>query len=393
MPKGPAAVSQTSSNVMDKILCSAIDYRSSDVHLEPDGEVFNVRFRVDGILYPVKGLTGLPQDAITSRIKVLAEMDLFEHRLPQDGHFEFSYNDQVYNVRVSTVPTVLGQAVVLRLFNRENLVLEISNLGFEPEQLERVGHMLTSPYGINLITGQIGSGKTTLLYSMLSALNNNERNIITLEDPVEFQMLGIRQLQVNEGAGFTFDKAIRAAVRQDPDVIMLGEIRDSETAQSAFQAALTGSLVFSTFHTFDVAGLVIRLIEMGIPRSVVAHALTGIVSTRLVRKICSGCRAPVQPGEDESRFLGNDELAHQFYAGAGCEECHQTGYRGRIGIYEVVLFDEDIRTAIIEEHDAATLRNLVREKVGLTLHDAALAKIHSGATTVNEIVRVIGHQW
>ncbi len=386
-------VTQTSSNVMDKILCSAIDYRASDVHFEPDGEVFNVRFRVDGLLYQVKGLTGLPQDAITSRIKVLAEMDLFQHRLPQDGHFEFAYNNVVYNVRVSTVPTVLGQAVVLRLFNRENLVLAVENLGFEAEQLERVQRMLTSPYGINLITGQIGSGKTTLLYSMLNAVNNAERNIITLEDPVEFQMPNVRQLQVNESVGFTFARGMRAAVRQDPDVVMLGEIRDSETAQSAFQAALTGSLVFSTFHTFDVAGLVIRLIEMGIPRSVVAHALNGVVSTRLVRKICQACRAPAPAGELEQRFFGDEAKQQEFFIGAGCLECHQTGYRGRIGIYEVVLFDDDIRTAIIEEHDAATLRNLVHQKVSVTLHEASLAKVRSGATTVAELVRVIGSKW
>ncbi|MDZ4229506.1 MAG: ATPase, T2SS/T4P/T4SS family, partial [Candidatus Veblenbacteria bacterium] len=283
--------------------------------------------------------------------------------------------------------------VVLRIFNRDNLVMELANLGFEQAQLELVQRMLMSPYGINLITGQIASGKTTLLYSMLNALNTSERNIMTLEDPVEFRMANIRQMQVAESVDFTFARGMRAAVRQDPDVIMLGEIRDNETAQSAFQAALTGTLVFSTFHTFDVSGLVIRLIEMGIPRSVVAHALTGVVSTRLVRKVCEQCRAEVPAGELEQHFLGAAVAGIQFMAGQGCEECRQTGYRGRVGIYEVVMLDDDIRVAIIEERDAGTLKSLVQDKLSLPLHEAALNKVRAGVTTVAELVRVIGSRW
>lgn len=384
------SVESTSSSVLDFILRKAIEFKASDVHLEPERGVFHVRLRIDGLLYPVQGLDSFPETEIISRIKVLAEMDLFEHRLPQDGHFEFTVEGKVYNIRVSTSPTVYGQAVVLRIFNREGLVLALSNMGFEPEQLEQVRTMIASPYGMALITGQIGSGKTTLLYSLLNELNTPQRNIITLEDPVEFQVANLRQLQVNEANGFTFAKAIKAAVRQDPDVIMLGEIRDSETAQIAFQAALTGSLVFSTFHTFDVSGLIIRLIEMGVPRSVVAHALTGVMSTRLVRKICTACVEPYEPTAEELAALGTGYKAQPLFHGKGCVECHERGYSGRIGVFEVVRFDDDIRTAIIETLPTVELRKVLSARITRTLREAAVAKVLQGVTSASEIIRVIG---
>jgi len=388
MPTQPAKV--TSGDILDQILNNAIEYRASDVHFEPNGEQFNVRFRVDGLLYQIGGLTDFPQEAITSRIKVVAEMDLFEHRLPQDGHFEFIYQERVYNIRVSTSPTVHGQAVVLRIFNRESFVLEISQLGFEPQQLETVKNIITMPYGMVLITGQIGSGKTTLLYSLLNTLNTPQRNIITLEDPVEFTVPNIRQLQINDAVGLTFAKAMRAAVRQDPDVVMLGEIRDNETAQISLQAALTGSLVFSTFHTFDVSGLIIRLMEMGVPRSVLAHALTGVISTRLVRKICPGCAAPHALSEVELKLLGDDAVQFTYKRGRGCPLCHNSGYHGRTGIYEVVQMDDEIRAAIVEEKSVTELREILHSKIKMTLRQAAITKVMQGITTIDELIRVIG---
>ena len=380
----------TSGDILDQILNNAIEYGASDVHFEPNGQQFNVRFRVDGLLYQISGLTNFPQEAITSRIKVVSEMDLFEHHLPQDGHFEFIYKDKVYNIRVSTSPTVHGQAVVLRLFNREAFVKEISELGFEPEQLATVKNIIASPYGMILITGQIGSGKTTLLYSILNSLSTPQRNIITLENPVEFSVPNIRQLQVNESVGLTFSLAMRAAVRQDPDVIMLCEIRDSETAQIALQAALTGTLVFSTFHTFDVSGLIIRLMEMGVPRSVLAHALTGVISSRLVRKICTNCAQSYSLTDAEAKVLGAEVATADFKKGQGCDVCHNSGYLGRTGIYEVIQFDDEIMTAIVEEKPIAELRQLLQSKIVLSLRQAAIKKVMAGTTTIEELIRVIG---
>ncbi len=380
----------SSGNILDEILNNAIEYGASDVHFEPNGQQFNVRFRVDGLLYQIGGFTDFPQEAITSRIKVVAEMDLFEHRLPQDGHFEFVYKEKIYNVRVSTSPTIHGQAVVLRIFNREAFVKELSELGFEEEQLATVKNIITAPYGMILITGQIGSGKTTLLYSILNSLSTPQINIIALENPVEFTVPNIRQLQVNEAAGLTFSLAIRAAVRQDPDVIMLGEIRDSETAQIALQSALTGTLVFSTFHTFDVVGLIIRLKEMGVPRSVLAHALAGVVSTRLVRKICSDCSEPYKLSAYEIKLLGVLSNGLSLRKGLGCDKCHHTGYRGRIGIFEVVQFDDEIREAIVEDRSVAELKDILRSKISLNLRQAAFKKVVDGITTTDELKRVLG---
>lgn len=381
---------ETSEGVLDQVLNNAIEYGASDVHFEPNGEQFKVRFRVDGLLYEISGLSGFSQDAITSRIKVVSELDLFERRLPQDGHFEFVYKDKVYNIRVSTSPTLHGQAVVLRIFNREAFVKEISELGFESVQLDTVKNIVASPYGMVLITGQIGSGKSTLLYSLLNSINSPQKNIITLEDPVEFTVPNIRQLQVNDAVGLTFSLAIRAAVRQDPDVIMLGEIRDSETAQIALQAALTGTLVFSTFHTFDVSGLIIRLMEMGVPRSVLAHALTGVISSRLVRKICVSCAQPYVLSETEAKLLGDEAVHYELKRGQGCELCHGSGYHGRTGIYEVIHFDDEIMAAIVEEKPVAELRELLQSKISLSLRQAAIKKVMDGLTTIDELIRVIG---
>lgn len=378
-----------SSDWLDAVLINAIHSRASDIHFEPERERFSIRFRIDGILYPLGTLQKLSQDNVISRIKVLSQIDITEHRLPQDGHFEFKYKDKIYNIRVSTLPSLYGETLVLRIFNRDDILIRLDNLGFDPLQLEVVKILIKSPSGIVLITGPTGSGKTTLLYSFLNALNKPDKNIITLEDPIEFQMANLRQTAIAESIGLTITKALRSIVRQDPDVVMLGEIRDSDTAQMAIQAALSGILIFSTFHTFDVSALVMRLTEMGLSNSVIAQSIKGVISTRLVRKICASCKESYQPDNLEKRFLGSEQANTPLYKGKGCNAC-RNGYSGRTGIYEVVYFDKDIQFSIMERKPFSHLQNLLREKKMDDLRTCAIKKAASGITTIDEIIRVVG---
>src|SRR4030067_3087695 len=278
------------SDWLNRLITDAIGKRASDVHIEPQREKIQVKFRIDGMLRDIEHINLDNTDSTTSRIKVLAGLDITEHRLPQDGHFEFNYDIRVYNVRVSTFPTIYGETIVMRILNRDDMLINISELGFDESQYQNVINLISQPYGMILITGPSGSGKTTLLYSILNSIKKDTNNIITIEDPVEVQMEEIRQTQVNEATAFTFAKALKAVLRQDPDIIMVGEIRDSETAQISIQAALTGRLVFSTFHTLNVFGVTARLIEMGVPRSVTANSVNAVISSRLVRKICNSCK-------------------------------------------------------------------------------------------------------
>src|SRR3989344_5013291 len=291
------------SDWFDAILVKAIESRASDIHLEPERESWNVRFRIDGVLYLIEALKFFSQEQISSRIKVLSHMDIAERRLPQDGHFEFAYQGKIYNIRVSVLPALYGETMVLRIFNREDILIQLGNLGFAQDQLGTVDRLVCNPSGMILITGPASSGKTTLLYAILNVLNTQERNIITLEDPIEFQMAAIRQTQINEAIGLTFSKAMRSVVRQDPDIVMLGEIRDADTAQMVLEPALTRTFFFFPFHTFDVPALVSRLIEMGVTSSVVAQTIKAVISSRLVRKICFSCKGPYQPNDLEKRFL------------------------------------------------------------------------------------------
>ena len=383
-------ISADPDNIVEYIFKSAVDMKASDVHLEPSREGLSVRLRIDGMLYPLENLTQYPQEETISRLKVLAELNIMEKRLPQDGRIEFEYNGVLCNFRISTTPTIYGEAVVLRVLNREAGIIGLEQIGFSESQLELVRRVVTSPFGMVITTGPTGSGKTTFMYSMLSSINRPERNIVTLEDPVEFQFKNVRQMQINEAISWTFSKAMRAVVRQDPDVIMIGEIRDADTAQMAFQAALTGRLVFSTFHTFDVPGLIIRLIEMGLPRSVVAHTITAVMSCRLVRKTCAVCAQVYPAGEVEKKVFKERVEQIVFKKGAGCQTCHNTGYIGRIGIFEIVYFDEEIRSNIMEEKPSLSLRNLIDKKEIETLYFSAMAKVESGLTTVEELVRTLG---
>ncbi len=376
---------------IDTVLNNAISNRASDIHFEPGQNGLTVRFRIDGILYPVETLPRNSQEKIISRLKVMSQMDITQNRFPQDGHFEFSAGEKNYNIRSSIVPTVQGEAAVLRILNREDIFIKLESLGFYPDQLKAINQIITRPYGLVLITGPSGSGKTTLLYSVLNTLNNPGNNIVTLEDPVELFMPNVRQIQINDSANLTFPRAMRSILRQDSDVIMVGEIRDAETAQMAIQASLIGILVFSTFHTLDAPSLILRLIEIGIPRSVIAHVIAGIISTRLVRKICDSCKISCELTPFEKNILKKDLKDQKFQKGKGCKTCHNSGYLSRTGIFEVVPFDEEIRSYIIENAPISTLNKLFREKKRIkTLHEMAIQKVIDGSTTVEEVIRVTG---
>ena len=374
---------------LNKFLTDAIGKRASDIHIEPQRERIQVKFRIDGMLRDIEHVNLDSSESTTSRIKVLAGLDITEHRLPQDGHFEFNYDIRVYNIRVSTFPTIYGETIVMRILNREDILINISELGFDETQYKTVLYLISQPYGMILITGPSGSGKTTLLYSLINSVKKDTNNIITIEDPVEVQMEGIRQTHINEVIGFTFAKALRTVLRQDPDVIMVGEIRDNETAQISIQAALTGRLVFSTFHTLNVFGVTARLIEMGVPRSVTANSVNAVISARLVRKICASCKQEHTPTPQEMRFLGNTPPA-TVYKGKGCNECLASGYKGRVGIFEVVPFDDDIRSTITESPQLANLLAIIKQKKIKSLRDSALDKVLQGVTSISEAIRVTG---
>jgi type IV pilus assembly protein PilB len=379
MPVSLASVHGQTSNIVDYIVTTAIKNRASDIHIEPLHDKLNIRFRIDGVMYPVENFDTFSKEEIITRIKVLSGLDIAEHRFPQDGHFEFTATEKVFNFRVSILPTIYGEAIVLRIFNRSDIFIKLTDLGFEPDQLTLIEQFLQSPSGMFLTTGPTGSGKTTLLYSILSSLDKQTKNIITLEDPIEFQMDGIRQTQINEGIGLTFAKVLRSVVRQDPDVVMIGEIRDTDTAQMAIQAALTGILVLSTFHTFDVAALVTRLTEIGFSGSVIAQAIRGVVSTRLMRKLCPVCKVSTVNKDGQT-----------IYEPKGCEKCQNKGYMGRIGIFEVVYFDLDLRNAIIEKQPASVITDLLYKKNVKNLKDIAMLKVAKGDTSMEEVLRVAG---
>lgn len=371
------------------LLAKAIDLRASDIHIEITRDILSVRFRIDGILYLIETLNKESHKTIIAHIKIVAQLDSMDFRLPQDGHFEFTHNNHIFNIRVSTFPTIYGEVVVMRILNREDILLKLGDLGFDNYQLEIINNLIHEPYGMILITGPSGSGKTTLLYSALNVLNKPSINIITIEDPTELQIDGMRQSQVNESSEFKFATALRSVLRQDPDIIMVGEIRDDETAQIAIQAALTGRLVFSTFHTLNVPAVVTRLIEMGIPQSVVANAIAGVISTRLVRKICPDCKVPYQLSEEEKKMLGEDLAPEQaFYKGIGCGKCLKSGYFGRTGIFEIIPFDEEIRFGILEKLRLSEMAQTLQKKEIKSLRQSALDKACQGLTTAAEVIRV-----
>lgn len=388
--------SQDSGDWFENILISAIEKRTSDIHFEPERDTFKVRFRVDGLLHESEGLNKYSQDSIISKIKVLSNMNITEHRLPQDGHFEFNHNNRIYNIRVSTLPSLYGETLVLRILNREEILIKLESLGFLPDQLELVNKLIAGSSGLVIVTGPTGSGKTNLLYSIINTLNKPDKNIITLEDPIEYQMSNVRQTQINESVDLSYSRAMRSVLRQDPDIVMLGEIRDIDTAQMAVMASLSGIFIFSSFHTFDVAALVARLQEFGISSTIIAQAVRGVISTRLVRLICSSCKEQHQPTELE--MVGTytrsviDRFSSQkvFKKGRGCDRCNGKGYLGRTGVFEVVYFDEEIQASIVERRSALFMRELIKKKKGKSIRDCAIEKVVQGITTFEEVVRVLG---
>jgi type IV pilus assembly protein PilB len=378
--------------LVNAVLTNAIKRRASDVHLEPFERMFRVRLRVDGVLEEIMRPPVKLKNAITSRIKVMASLDIAERRLPQDGRIKLKLGrGQEMDFRVSVLPTLFGEKIVLRLLDKSNLQLDMTKLGFEDGQLKDFKDAISKPYGMVLVTGPTGSGKTTTLYSALSELNKIGSNISTAEDPVEFNLVGINQVQIHEEIGFSFANALRAFLRQDPDIIMVGEVRDFETAEIAIKAALTGHLVLSTLHTNDAPSTINRLLNMGVEPFLVASSVNLILAQRLARVICSNCRAPVELPPQAFLDIGvarEDIGTFTCFQGVGCPQCNGTGYRGRIALYEVMPISEELRDLVLNGASASEIKH---GGVGLgmkTLRQSAIGKLKEGVTTVAEVVRV-----
>jgi type II secretion system protein E len=377
---------------VNQIIGEAYKERATDIHLEPMENDLRIRYRVDGVLHqtPVPQQLKRFQAAIISRIKVMANMDIAERRLPQDGRINVRSGGAEIDVRVSTIPTAYGESVSLRLLTRSNISLGLDRLGLVREDEKRVRKLVELPHGIILVTGPTGSGKSTSLYAFLSTINSIDQRIITVEDPIEYELPGVNQIQVKPDIGLTFASGLRHILRQDPDVIMVGEVRDLETAEIAIRAALTGHLVFSTLHTNDAAGAITRLLDMGIEPFLVSSSLEAIIAQRLVRTICAACREEYRPEPELLREVGYPANggATQFYRGRGCDECRFTGYKGRTGIYEVLVMHESLRPLIIERTSSSTIKQAASAAGMKTLRDDGWAKVRAGLTTVEEVARV-----
>src|SRR3989454_765835 len=368
---------------------NAIDAEASDIHVEPFEDTFRIRYRLDGILFDQEAPPRRLQAAVTSRIKLMAEMNIAERRLPQDGRIRVTLRSRRVDIRVSTIPTVHGESIVMRLLDRSSVFLPMEKLGFAPGTLRRFEALIKRPHGILLVTGPTGSGKTTTLYGALDKINTPDRKIITVEDPVEYQLKGVNQIHVKPKIGLTFATGLRHIVRQDPDVILIGEIRDLETAEIAIQAALTGHLVFSTLHTNDAPGAITRLQDMGVEPYLVASVLEGVLAQRLVRRICTACRVPDTPNAADLEALGIEGAAdRQLYRGRGCDECRGTRYRGRTGIYELFPITEEARSLILRRAPTRDIRRHAIEGGMVTLRMDGRLKAGEGGTTGEEILRV-----
>ncbi len=384
--------------LVNSLLFEAVKDRASDIHFEPYEKELVVRYRIDGVLYNILTPPKRFQNSIISRIKIMANLDIAEKRLPQDGRIGIKIAGRAVDIRVSVIPTAHGERVVLRLLDKGTRLFGLEEIGLDADQLRIMDQLIHMSHGILLVTGPTGSGKTTTLYGALSKINSPDINIITIEDPIEYQIKGIGQIQVNPKINLTFANGLRSILRQDPDVIMVGEIRDVETAEIAIHASLTGHLVFSTLHTNDAAGAITRLVDMGIEPFLVSSSLIAIMAQRLVRLICPECRQGYKPVTDELAKLG---LAKHLPAGqaggikqttlyrrVGCNHCMETGYRGRTGIYEILLVDDEIRSLILSKTDANTIRNKAMEKGMLTLRQDGARKVLAGLTTTEEVLRV-----
>ncbi len=370
------------------LISRAVEQRASDIHIEPFENELKVRYRIDGVLHDVEAPARRLQAAIVSRVKIMSKLNIAERRLPQDGRIKLRLMGREIDLRVSTLPTLYGESVVLRILDRSSIVVTLGSLGFPEDTLAQFDRLITKPYGMILVTGPTGSGKTTTLYGALDKINSPDKKLITIEDPVEYQLFGVNQIHVKPQIGLTFANGLRSIVRQDPDVIMVGEIRDAETAEIAIQAALTGHLVFSTLHTNDAAGAVSRLLEMGVEDYLLASSLLGVLAQRLVRKVCEKCRRSAEITPTVQRELGGDGTPVQVYEGTGCEDCAQTGYRGRSGIFELLLVNDVIRPLILKRSSADMIKDAGVQQGMRTLREDGWQKVRTGVTTVAEVVRV-----
>lgn len=378
-------------NFVNSVLYEAVKDRGSDIHIEPFEDDLSIRYRVDGVLHNVHSLSKKHHSPILSRVKVMASLDIAEKRLPQDGRIRIKIAGKDIDIRVSTVPTSFGERAVLRLLDRSQVLLGLEEIGMGADHLHSMERITGSSHGITLVTGPTGSGKTTTLYAALTRINSADKNIITVEDPVEYQLRGISQIQVNPRINLTFANGLRSILRQDPNVIMVGEIRDLETAEIAIQASLTGHLVFSTLHTNDAAGAVIRLIDMGVEPFLVASSVNSILAQRLVREICPHCREQYNPLPEEIEEAGikADEIPEGgLWRGTGCSMCMDTGYLGRTGIYELLMVSDGIKSSILKNPDSGTVKKVALSESMRTLRQDGAMKVLEGITTVEEVLRV-----
>src|SRR6056297_725377 len=377
--------------LVNRLILNAIEIRASDIHFEPFESNFKVRFRIDGVLHDIESPPKRLQAAILSRVKIMSNMDIAERRLPQDGRIKLRVSGREIDFRVSTIPTLFGESLVMRVLDREMLILDLEKIGFPHDLLEQYMTLITQPYGMILVTGPTGSGKTSTLYTSLAKIRSSENKIITLEDPIEYYLDGINQIQVNSKIGLSFANGLRSIVRQDPDIILVGEIRDKETAEIAIQSALTGHLMFSTLHTNDAVGAITRLMDMGVESFLISSTVLGVLAQRLVRTICPNCKTPYEPDEKLLKAIGAeaDEIENtRFYMGSGCEMCRNTGFKGRTAIFEYLPMDADFRREIARQSDGERLKELAGEKGLSTLRQNGWDKVKRGITTIPEVLRV-----
>ncbi|OGB90524.1 hypothetical protein A2625_03145 [candidate division WOR-1 bacterium RIFCSPHIGHO2_01_FULL_53_15] len=389
----PAAVAQAKEapiiRLVSLLIIRAVAEGASDVHIEPTEKNIRIRYRVDGLMHDVSTAPLYLLSSIVNRIKVMAGMDIAESRVPQDGRFELKVEAKVIDSRVATFPTIFGEALVMRLLDKSSVLFGLGELGFGEDNLKKFQNVIERPYGIILVTGPTGSGKTTTLYATLNTILSPEKNIMTIEDPVEFELPGIRQSQINVKAGLEFANALRSMLRQDPDVILVGEIRDLETARVAIQAALTGHLVFSTLHTNDAAGSLTRLVDMGVEPFLAASAVAAAIAQRLVRTICARCKTPFEPSKEVLEKLGFDPREKvEFYHGKGCKTCRNTGYKGRTAIFEILPVDAAIQALVLRNAPSSEIKQAAVKAGMKTLRDDGLLKVRQGITTADEVVRV-----
>src|SRR6266704_3418111 len=377
--------------LVNMVLVDAIQKGASDIHFESYEKIFRIRFRIDGVLHEMLAPPKRLEAAILSRLKIMSSLDIAERRLPQDGRIKLKYNNREIDFRVSTLPTIFGEKAVLRILDKDALQLDLTKLGFDPWSLEKFNAVIHQPYGMVLITGPTGSGKTTTLYSAIHTINNPDVNIMTAEDPVEYNLKGVNQLQVNEGIGRTFAAALRSFLRQDPDVILVGETRDVETAQISIRAALTGHLVFTTLHTNDCPSTIARLLEMGIQPFLLSSSLLLILAQRLARRLCAACKEPYEVDEESLAPYGHVPTGRgkvTIHKSKGCPTCSFTGMKGRVAIYEVMPISEELKDAILRSATIAAIREIAQSQGMKTLRQAALLKVLAGTTSIEEVLKV-----